>query len=84
MKKLPPAYVRAIIASSLAADIIYREGIGWLDGLDQEALGDVAFRYLAETETVERLAKELRASNLPDREALAAIVERAGVRALVE
>ena len=84
LKKLPPAYVRAIIASSLAADIIYREGIGWLDGLDQEALGDVAFRYLAETETVERLAKELRASTLPDREALAAIVERTGVRALVE
>ena len=84
LKKLPPAYVRAIIASSLAADIIYREGIGWLDGLDQEALGVVAFRYLAETETVERLAQELRASALPDRETLASIVERTGVRALVE
>ncbi|MFO0722665.1 MAG: NAD-glutamate dehydrogenase [Myxococcota bacterium] len=82
--RLPAAYARAIVASSLAADMVYREGIGWLDGLEPEAIADLALRYLAETETARRLAASVRASSLSDRETLALIVERAGVRALLE
>jgi glutamate dehydrogenase len=83
-RQLPPAYVKATIASSLASELVYREGLDFLAPLDPTAILRTALAYLDASEETARLAAELAASALPDRATLLRVLERAGRRALLE
>ncbi len=82
--RLPVAYARSIVSSSLAARIVYREGLDWVAPLPDAALGNLAFRYLRGERAAAALAKAIRGGDGFDRERAAALVERAGARIAAE
>ena len=72
-------------AQSLAGRIVYREGIDFVEPMPSVAIAEFALVYLRQESVNRALVAEVNASNLPDRERIAAILERAGTRAaLVE
>ncbi len=84
LSKLPRAYARAIVYSSLAARMVYREGLDWVAPIPDEEVGRLAVRYLRAQREAEAVAKALREGGEVDRERLAALVSRAGARVAVE
>ena len=82
--RLPVAYARSIVSSSLAARIVYREGLDWVSPLPDAALGRLAFRYLRGERDAIALAKALRAGDAFDRERAASLIERSGARVAAE
>jgi glutamate dehydrogenase len=84
-RTFPAAYVKATVASSLASEIVYREGLAYLAPLEGPALLDVAFRYLEARERTQALVAALSTPDAPlDRALLGEIVAAAGSRVLVE
>lgn len=79
-QRLPASYVRWIIASSLAARIVYREGIEYLESLPMSAVADTAIRYLRQERETAALHHEILESDLPHRERIAQLLERGGTR----
>ncbi|MFO0630887.1 MAG: hypothetical protein U0325_35400 [Polyangiales bacterium] len=82
--RLPPAYVRSIASSSLAARMLYREGLAWVAALPDATLGRAAFRYLRGERDAANLANAIRRGDGVDREKAAALVARTGARDAVE
>jgi glutamate dehydrogenase len=82
--RLPVAYARSIVSSSLAARMVYREGLDWIAPLPDAALGRLAFRYLRGERDASALAKAIRDGAPYDRERAATLVERSGARTAVE
>lgn len=82
--KLPPAYVRSIIAASLATRIVYSEGLDYLAQVPDGALAGLALGYLRREDETRALAAAVRASSLVDREQIARVLERAGTRVALE
>jgi glutamate dehydrogenase len=82
--RLPVAYARSIVSSTLAARIVYREGLDWIAPLPDTALGHIAFRYLRGEREAAALARAIRDGANFDRQRVAALVERAGARTAVE
>ena len=82
--RLPAAYARSIVSSSLAARIVYREGLDWVAPLADAALGRLAFRYLRGERDATALARAIRGGEPIDRERAAQLVERAGARVAAE
>jgi len=82
--RLPVAYARSIVSSSLAARIVYREGLDWIAPLPDAALGRIAFRYLRGEREAAALAASIRDGASFDRERAALLVERGGARSAVE
>lgn len=78
---LPPAYLRWLIAKSLASRIVYREGVEFLQMMPPVAVGEVALEYLRKEVVTRQLVEEVTASNLPHRERIAALLARGGTRA---
>ncbi|MFK8017115.1 MAG: NAD-glutamate dehydrogenase domain-containing protein [Gammaproteobacteria bacterium] len=78
---IPTAYLHRIVASSLASKIVYREGLDWLESMPSADIGGLAERYFVEEAVIERMADEVRKSQLENREAVAALLEAGGVAA---
>lgn len=83
-KQVPLAYIESIVAASLASKIVYREGLQFTEALPEDNLSAVALQYLKQEKKVERLAKALRSSDLADRDVIADLLERGGVRAGID
>ena len=82
--KLPPAYIRSIIGASLAAEIIYREGLDYLAPVPDAVLGDLAIRYLRREQETRALIETVKGSTLRERDQIVKVLERAGTRAALE
>jgi glutamate dehydrogenase len=80
-ERLPSAYRLRIIATHLASRIVYKEGLDYLDPLPDDAIGELAMRYLRQERQTARLVDEVRGSGLADRERIAVLLERGGTRA---
>lgn len=77
--RLPARYVRWIMAKSLAARIVYREGFEYLDAMPLDAVAELAVRYLAlETERMS-LAEQMQASGHPSGHRVADLLRSAGI-----
>ncbi len=76
---LPPTYVTWIMAKTLAARIVYREGFELLEHMSQKVIARGALRFLRVERERRRLAEEVRQSGLNDREEIASLLERAGI-----
>ena len=81
---MPVAYWRSIVAKSLAARIVYREGLDWLNPLPDGAIASMAFEWLRAENAAKALAAAIREGRDFDRAAVAAVVERAGARLTLE
>jgi glutamate dehydrogenase len=80
-QNVPLAYVRSIVASSLASKIVYREGLQFTEALPDANLGNIALQYLKQEKKVQRLVQDVRSSQLPNKDDIADLIARAGVRA---
>ena len=61
---LPKAYFHRVVASVLAGEIVYREGIDYLNEISPERLGTLAMQYLHPIEETRTLIAQLAASDL--------------------
>ena len=83
-ERMPVAYWRSIVAKTLAARIVYREGLDWLNPLPDGSIGAMAFQWLRAENAAKSLAAAIRSGADFDRAAVAAVVERAGARLTLE
>ena len=79
--ELPEAYIRWIVASSLAARIVYREGLEFLEGMPMAAIGSMTRKYFAQERETNALIDEILQSDMESRCRIAALLERGGTRA---
>ncbi|GMF48500.1 unnamed protein product [Phytophthora fragariaefolia] len=80
-QNVPLAYLRSIVASSLASKIVYREGLQFTEALPDSNLGNMALQYLKQEKKVQRLVHDVRSSQLPNKDDIADLLARGGVRA---
>jgi glutamate dehydrogenase len=83
-ERMPVAYWRSIVAKSLAARIVYREGLDWLNPLPDGTIGAMAFQWLRAENAAKALAATIRGGGEYDHALVAAVVERAGARLALE
>ncbi|MEE8155537.1 MAG: NAD-glutamate dehydrogenase domain-containing protein [Phycisphaerales bacterium] len=75
----PRAYLRWIMAKSLAARIVYREGFESLESMPAAAIAELAARYLRLELERTRLIEEVDRSALPSRQRIAKLLGEAGI-----
>ncbi len=78
-KRTPQAYLKWIMAKSLAARIVYREGFEYLETMSQPAIAELAVRYLGMELERRHLIDRVADSDLADRERISELLERAGI-----
>jgi len=78
---LPAPYLRWTIAQALASRIVYREGVEYFESVPTSAIPRAALDYLRQEVVTRSLVEQVAQSNLPDRERIATLLERAGTRA---
>jgi glutamate dehydrogenase len=81
--RLPERYLHWMMANRLASGIVYREGIDFLDGMEPTAVAELAVRYLRKSAELQHLLEALDASDVPERDKVARLLERGGIRALL-
>ena len=75
----PERYLRWIMAKTLAARIVYREGVEYLEAMPMAAIAEFAMRYRRHECEREKLAKVIETSSLPERERIAEVLRQAGI-----
>jgi len=80
-KELPSAYLQWVVAKSVASRIVYREGLDFFASMEADAIAETALRYMQKSQEMHRLVAEVRGSNLQHAPRIAALLERAGIRA---
>ncbi|MCB9831536.1 MAG: NAD-glutamate dehydrogenase [Planctomycetes bacterium] len=78
-KKTPRNYLEWIMAKSMAARLVYREGFEFLESMSEQALAKLALDYLRLETERRRLAAEVAESELPHRDRIARLLEQAGI-----
>ena len=77
--KMPEAYLQWMMAKSLAARIVYREGFEYLETMEDDDLAIIALRYLDLEQQRNNLIGELSKSNLNSREIITSLLRYAGI-----
>ncbi len=77
--EMPDAYLQWMMAKSLAARIVYREGFEYLETMEDADLAGLALRYLDLEEERETLTKEILSSDLQYKDRVAALLHDAGI-----
>ncbi|MHC5113461.1 MAG: NAD-glutamate dehydrogenase domain-containing protein [Planctomycetota bacterium] len=78
-QQTPAAYLNWLMAKTLAARIVYREGFEYLEPMPQAAIAELALRFLCIELDHENLARQVEESELPDREHIAQVLRQAGI-----
>ena len=78
---LPIAYQQRLVAKSLAARITYREGIDFLQSIEDESVGAYVLSYIRKEVELRKLIEEVRASSEPWAARVADLLEHAATRA---
>merc|ERR1719394_761920 len=72
---LPEAYVKAMIAASLASKMVYAEGVDFVDGLSEPVLAEAACSYINKTDMLRELIDQVESSaDLGDKERILSIL----------
>jgi len=82
--KMPKPYLKWIMAKSLAARMVYREGFEYLETMPLAALADVAVNYLRSELEREQLVNEIAGSTMPNRNRIAELLVEAGILTTLE
>ena len=75
----PGRYLKWIMAKSLAARIVYREGFEFLAEMPSQAIAGLAMRFLRLEEERRALIGEVDHSNLPSRQRISELLGDAGI-----
>jgi glutamate dehydrogenase len=81
---IPQAYLDWMVAKRLASTIVYREGIGFLQSVDPNAMAGLALRYMRKSHETRKLVETLRELGDPSAKRAADLLERAGARAALQ
>ena len=76
---MPDAYLQWMMAKSLAARIVYREGFEYLETMEDDDLAIIALRYLDLEQQRSALISELSESNLNSREIITSLLRYSGI-----
>ncbi len=79
-ERMPRAYLKGMVAASLASRIVYKEGLDYLESMPMAAVAEFAIRYLRQERQTAVLRDEVLASNLPHRARIAELLARGGTR----
>ena len=82
MKKLPQAHKIALLASAIASNIIYREGIDWIDSLSAADRLRVALAYVNQEQLTSDLISQVEASSMRDKAKIAKVLRMGATRNL--
>lgn len=82
LEKLPLAHKVAILAAYMASNIIYREGLGWLDRIPQEQRFGVCLSYMKNDKLRGELMASVESSALPHKDKILSILRRSATRDL--
>lgn len=83
IQTVPTAYLKCIVASSLASRIVYREGLQYAEGLPTSNLAAIAMKYLHQEKRVKALVADLQ-DDIPHKDEISDLLLRGGVRAGVD
>lgn len=81
---IPRPYLKWMMAKSLAARIVYREGFEYLESMPMAAIASLAVRYLHQEHERRRLAEQVSAAGLADGERIATLLQEAGILSSIE
>lgn len=81
---LPSTYLHRVVASSLAAEMVYREGIAFVEGISTQVLAQRAMEYLKQLIRVQELLVIVRNAGLPAQDEILALLEHGGPRARLQ
>jgi glutamate dehydrogenase len=81
VETVPKPYFDQIIAAALSCKIVYKEGLDYIDSLPDATLANIALSYLESEKQVTRLTELLEASDLAEKDEIAALLSRGGTRA---
>ena len=72
----------AILAAYMASNIIYKEGLGWLDRIPVEQRFAVCLSYMKNDKLRAELMGSVETSNLPHKDKILSILRRSATRDL--
>jgi len=78
-EKMPSTYLKWMMAKSLAARIVYREGFEYLETMEDDDLAVVALRYLDLEQQRATLIQEITESNLNSKEVVSTLLRYSGI-----
>jgi len=78
-EKTPAPYLRWIMAKSLAARMVYREGLESIEAMSDSAIAETAIRFLAAEQERRSLAEEVMDSQMVDRDRIARILNQSSI-----
>jgi len=84
LNDLPPAYIRAMLAASLASKMVYAEGVQYITNLSDEVLGEFACKYITQSDRIRSLVNELEATDFAGKEEVIDILRHGGTRTALE
>ena len=82
LEKLPLAHKIAILSAYMASNIVYREGLGWLDRIPVEQRYGVCLAYMKNDKLRGELMASVDKSALPNKDKILAILQRSATRDL--
>jgi glutamate dehydrogenase len=82
--RLPPSYRCQLVSTSIAADLVYSEGMDYFRDIPDELLADVCLGYVRRQRENERLVAEVERSSLPRAQEVAELLRLGGTRAALK
>ena len=79
-ERFPENYRKQLIASILSSRIVYRDGCQSLESMRDESLAELVRDHLVYESKIRRIVSDVHASDLADKETIAAILEHSGAR----
>ena len=82
LKQLPEAYLISLLAAGMASSVVYNEGLGWLNSIEDRNIVRAVTTYIRNLEGADRLIDSIESSNLKEKSELKAILEKSGARVM--
>ena len=82
LEKLPTAHKVAILSAYMASNIVYREGLGWLDRIPADQRFKVCLAYMKNDQLRGELMSSVEQSTLPNKDKILSILRRSATRDL--
>ncbi len=79
---LPRAHKIAILSAYMASQLIYKEGLNWLDSMHPDQVFKIALDYMEAERTVEKILVEIEKSSLSFKTQISEVLKNAGAKYL--
>lgn len=80
--KLPLAHIVAICASYIASYIVYKEGLGWLESIDEAERFRAVMTYMTHDRLAVKLVESVEKAQIANKESIISILKRSAARDL--